>query len=62
MSLLFSSGILGVVMVLNTFPKLKGDIGAELETMSKLWEKLRLDGHSLHTWCYGQSLPPLGSG
>lgn len=49
-------------MLLNTFPELKGDIDAELETMSKLWENLRLDGHSLHTWCYGQSLPPLGSG
>jgi len=52
----------GIPRFLSYDPELKGDIDAELETMSKLWEKLRLDGHFLHPWCYGQSLPPLGSG
>lgn len=43
----------GIATFISFDPELVSDIDAERETMTKLWDRLRHDGHPLHTWCYG---------
>lgn len=43
----------GIAMFLANDPSLMEDVKAERNIMNNLWQKLRYDGHPLHTWCYG---------
>ena len=42
-------------MFLANDPSLAEDVEAERDIMNNLWQKLRYDGHPLHTWCYGHN-------